>query len=33
MFGFSPGDWIFIVVILITVIVCISISDLFSKKK
>jgi hypothetical protein len=33
MFGFSAGDWIFIVLIFITIVIFVSISDMFSKKK
>jgi len=33
MFGFSMADWIFIVLIMITIFVCIAISGMLDKKK
>lgn len=33
MFGFSPGDWIFIILIFFIIAVCVSISDIFKKEK
>ena len=31
MFGFSYADWIFIVVVMVTIIVCVAISDMRKK--
>ena len=31
MFGFSDADWIFIVVVMVTIFICIAISDMRKK--
>lgn len=32
MFGFSPGDWLFIVLVMLTIFGCVAISDMRKKK-
>ncbi len=32
MFGFSPGDWLFIALVMITIFCCVAISDMRKKK-
>lgn len=32
MFGFTPGDWLFIAGVMIVIIICVAISDMRMKK-
>jgi hypothetical protein len=33
MFGFGVGDWVFIILIFITIMICVGLSGLFRKRK
>jgi len=32
MFGFSPGDWIFIVGVTLVIVLCVALSDLWKRR-